>query len=247
MRCISRITEDTYCQNFGNGRNKFYVELRCELSCVNGSDVCSKCSNKSDSCKVQTSRRFNHGKVNEPIPDESHIYGGKWYMNSVKKYGEPAEDVIIFAEDYKNRAHSNITNFTDDTSSQITSSTTKRRKPRVAPDDDSVPESKTSVSSRKKNIVTPYSSLVNTTTKLVHKEVAIPTHIETKLEEISTDGFEIEYVRLTPFEAGGSTYFRDSKNKLYKKVKDKVGAYIGRWNPDTDMIITDIPDSDDES
>lgn len=160
MRCISRITEETYCQNFGNGRNKFYVELRCELSCVNGSDVCSKCSNKSPTCKLQTSRRFNHGKVNEPIPDDSHIYGGKWYLSSIKKYGEPDDDVIKFAEDYQQNARSYMTRVTDDACSQSTSSTGRRRKPRVAPDNDSVPESKTSVSSRKKILLRPIHHLL---------------------------------------------------------------------------------------
>jgi hypothetical protein len=30
-------------------------------------------------------------------------------------------------------------------------------------------------------------------------------------------------------------------------MKDKIGPYVGRWNPDTDSVLTDIPDSDDEN
>jgi hypothetical protein len=269
MRCISRITEDTYCQNFGNGHNKFYIELRCNLPCNGKSDICSKCSIKSASCKTQSSRRFNHGKVTEPIPDDSHIYGGKWYLNSVKKYGEPNMSAINLAEEYQRTARADSSSSSnsmtseveikptktrkpkvapDEASTQMTDSTTKKRtKPRVAPETDSASESKSSVS-RKKHISTPYTSLVNNTTKLVHKEVSIPTHIETKLDEIITEGFEIEHVQLSLFEANGTTYFRDSKkNKLYKKIKDKIGPYVGRWNPDTDSVLTDIPDSDDEN
>jgi hypothetical protein len=101
---------------------------------------------------------------------------------------------------------------------------------------------------RKKPAVSPYSTLVNTTSQLVHKEVSLPTHIETKLEEIDSSGYKIQYVKLGVFDANGTSYFRDAvKNKLYKKVKDKIGGYVGRWNPDTDSIIVDIPDSDDES
>jgi hypothetical protein len=67
------------------------------------------------------------------------------------------------------------------------------------------------------------------------------------MEEVDSSGYTIQYIKLTVFDANGTSYFRDAiKNKLYKKVKDKIGVYIGRWNPDTDSIITDIPDSDDE-
>ena len=102
---------------------------------------------------------------------------------------------------------------------------------------------------RKKAIDTPYSTLISSTPQLVHKEVSLPTHIETKLEEVDIDGYKIEYVKLAVFEVGQATYFRDSvKNKLYKKIKERgIGAYIGRWNPDTDSIIADIPDSDNEN
>ena len=67
-------------------------------------------------------------------------------------------------------------------------------------------------------------------------------------QEIESEGFSIEYIKLSVFEVGQATYFRDSsKNKLYKKIKEKgIGNYVGRWNPDTESIITDIPDSDEE-
>ena len=83
----------------------------------------------------------------------------------------------------------------------------------------------------------------------LHKEVVLPTHIESSMEEFDTDGFEVEYVRLSTFEHESQTYFRDSKkNKLYKKIKEKtIGSYVGRYDPDTDSIHTDVPDSDCES
>jgi hypothetical protein len=123
----------------------------------------------------------------------------------------------------------------------------KPRKPKVAPETPSVTDPKKKISN-KKEPDTPYSTLVNSTNQLIHKEVSLPTHIETKLEEIDSEEFQVEYIKLTLFETNGSTYFRDNnKNKLYKKIKDKgIGAYIGRWNPDTDSIIHNIPDSDDE-
>lgn len=273
MLCISRHTDDTYAQQFGNGRNKFYIEFRCNLPCVKGLDVCSKCADKSTT-GVQTSRKFNHGKVNEPITEDSHIFGGTWYRQAVKKYGEPSSDVIEFALQYQKKAREGYTFEEPVIEEPIKVEVSKRtRKPKVATATTTVaassgedikavsepkkrvrkPKVATDVSENivkttKKDSISPYSSLINNTNQLVHKEVVLPTHIETSLEEFDTDGFEIEYIKLEPFEVNGITYLREcSKNKLYKKIKDKgIGGYVGRWNPDTESIITEIPDSDDE-
>jgi len=67
------------------------------MPCQDGKDICSRCSRKTADCKVQTSSRFDHGKVNEPIPDQSHIYGGKWFETNVKKWGQPDADILEFA------------------------------------------------------------------------------------------------------------------------------------------------------
>ena len=164
MRCVSRITDDIYSQKFGDGYHKFYVELRCNMPCPK--EICNRCS-KSE-CKIQHSRKFDHGKINEPIPDISHIYGGKWYNDNVKKYGEPTREVIEFAGKYKREARNEI-NEINEIIEKIEKP--KRKKPQVAK------------APRKKE--TPYSTLANTI-PLIHKEVTLPTHIETKLEDIDT-------------------------------------------------------------
>lgn len=279
MLCISRYTDETYTQHFGNGRNKFYLEFRCNRPCSNGNH-CSKCSNKSPLNKLQQSRKFNHGDVNEPIPDISHIYGGKWYNNGIKKWGEPSSEIIEFAIKYRSEAREGfidtaiiplplknltvakvipITPVIEAITlvpvtlvplTQVTKPPKKRGKPKVASDatdtiaNTSEPKKRVV---RKKPLVTPYSTLINTTPQLIHKEISLPTHMEYKMEEIDSSGYTIQYIKLTLFDANGTSYFRDAtKNKLYKKIKDKIGVYIGRWNPDTDSIITDIPDSDEE-
>lgn len=280
MQCISRYTDDTYAQQFGDGRHKFYLEFRCNRPCLKGIETCTKCSEKS-STALQSSRKFDHGAVNEPIPDASHIYGGKWYHEGVRKWGAPPSEIIEFAIQYQKDAREGFTveqpsydNKKEPTQVSIpkkrkpkvaadpsqeqseTKSVPKKRKPKVAADppqepqveEPVIPATKKRIQPRKKEPETPYSVLVNTTNKLVHKEAVLPLYIESKLEEIDSEGYEIEYVKLTVFEANGSSYFRDSKkNKLYKKIKDKgIGQYVGRWNPDTDSIHTDIPDSDEE-
>ena len=320
MKCISRITDDTYAQFFGNGRNKFYVEFKCGRTCISTMDVCAKCFEKNSTCKLQDSRKFNHAKVNEPIPDESHIYGGKWYNEGVKKWGVPCVEILEYAIQCQKEARGDyvveqpdsspkdkvpdstqemarvkkivadatddavaekvenavkrrirkpkivsesaistsvcdtiattntseiVTCVADETVASLTSDASKKktRKPKVAQSDTEPKKS----AGRKKKDASIYSPIISTASPLVHKEVVLPTHMESKLEEFDTDGYRIEYVRLVPFECSGTTYFRDSsKNKLYKKVKDKIGDYVGRWNQDTDMIMSDVPDSDDE-
>jgi hypothetical protein len=199
MLCISRVTDDTYSQKFGNNHNKFYLEFRCNLPST--TEICKRCSDKSS--KVQTSRKFDHGTVNEPIPDNSHIYGSKWYYDSVKKYGDPSNDSITLAEQYQQDAR-NETN--------QEKSVKKRTKPKVSEN------------------------------PIIYKEISIPTHIETKMEEM--EGYNIEYIKLHKVEHNGSSYFKDNKNKLYKNVKDKIGTYVGRLHNDS---IMNIPDSDDET
>ena len=199
MRCISRITDDTYSQKFGNNHNKFYIEFRCNLPCDDL--ICSKCVDKSG--KVQTSRKFNHGTIYEPIPDISHIYGSKWYHNAVKKYGEPSNDSITLAEKYQLDARKE---------SEINEEKVIRVRPKALK------------------------------AEYITKEVSMPTHIETKMEEI--EGDKIEYIKLVKITHNSLLYYKDNKNKLYKNVNNKIGSYVGRLHNDS---IVDIPDSDDET
>ena len=104
MLCISRCTDETYAQHFGNGRNKFYLEFRCNRPCSNNEKYCTKCCNKSPLNNLQQSRKFNHGDINEPIPDSSHIFGGKWYNDGIRKWGAPPSEIIEFAIKYQNEA-----------------------------------------------------------------------------------------------------------------------------------------------
>ena len=218
MRCISRITNDTYSQKFGDGFHKFYVEERCTV--MSPSEICPLCSVKT-ATKVQQSRKYNHGTINTPIPDHSHIYGSKWYEDAVKKYTAPAQNVIAFAEQYKRNTYATPTatatsTATTTATATATATTPKKRRPAVAKP---------------------------VKTEVIHKELSIPTHMEKTLDYVDTDGFNIEYIKLHQIEYNGNTYFKDSKNKLYKKIKDNIGPYVGRLEG-SDII--NIPDSDEE-
>jgi hypothetical protein len=308
MSCISRWANKKYIQKFGDGRHIFYFEFRCNRPCIENSKHCKYCQNKSTDAVHQFFLSYDHGDINEPIPDHSHIYGGNWYNDAVKKYGEPPSEIIEYAIQYQKEARGEfiIENIKTDepykaiepsisqdmprpkkiieeSSNNEDNSTVKplkrarkpkvsipiegnedntqenlvndikplkkTRKPKVATTEDITKPEPKKRTNRKKTIESPTSNIITpNNSELTHKEVALPTHLENTIEEFDTEEFEIEYVKLTIFEANGTTYYRDiKKNKLYKKIKDKgIGPYIGRWNPDTDSIITNIPDSDDE-
>jgi hypothetical protein len=268
MSCLSRITDETHAQYFGNGHNKFYIEFRCNLPCIRGSSFCLKCVGKSDTCKVQSSRKFQHGNIDEPIPDNSHIFGGTWYYKSCQKYGNPTEDVIQFAVKHQQQARQgfdpSLYASAESAAAAVATTDSKPKKKKTpvrevkqdeTKEDEQInviaKESRKGSTSRKpkasKTPLNPYSSLVQQNNSLVYKEVSLPTHIENTIEELDTDDFDIEYVALQPFDLHGASYFRDhKKNKLYKNVKHKIGEYVGRYDPDKEIIHTDLPDSDAE-
>jgi len=282
MRCLSRVTDGSTALHFADQRHKFYLESRCGRPTLLNTDVCLRCSVKVESCTNQNSRSFLHGKVYELLPPKSHLYGGAWYMEGVKKWGAPSADRIEYAKQFQMEARGEYTVMPQGTTLQekqvkaIDESvpiemprakkedTDKPRKPKIGKQKPVVgdteviqepvlealakPEAKQEPAPvktrkpRKKPEIGPSALLP------LHKEVVLPTHIESIVEEFDTDGFEVEYVRLSTFEHESQSYFRDSKkNKLYKKIKEKtIGSYVGRYDPDTNTIHADVPDSDCE-
>ena len=283
-RCLSRVTDSSTAQHFADQRHKFYLESRCGRPTLPNTDVCVRCSVKLESCTNQHSRSFLHGKVYELIPPSSHLYGGAWYMEGVKKWGAPSMDRIEYAKQFQieargeyvvmpqgpalNAQQKQVKAMDESVVSEMPrvkkEESDKPRKPKIGKQKPVVGETEPEVKPEVKPVeaqeVQSEAKPVKTrkprkkpevgsaTILPLHKEVVLPTHIESSMEEFDTDGFEVEYVRLSTFEHESQTYFRDSKkNKLYKKIKEKtIGSYVGRYDPDTDSIHMDVPDSDCE-
>jgi hypothetical protein len=229
------------------------------------------------------------------------MYGGKWYLEKVKEWGEPPREILALAIQYQENARQGL-EIKESEPSMITemSGEPKKKgrtkaiatqpedlkpaaapedlKPAAAPEDlkpaaapealkpaappedlKQPPKQKTKKAEKpvekpkdkpkiaRPKIAKPKVSPKQTSEASNHKEVAIPTHMEKTMEEFDTDGFEIEYVSLVPFEVNETNYFRDrKKEKLYKNTKGSIGYYVGRWDPDTESIHTEVPDSDEE-
>lgn len=265
-RCMARMTHDHSAQQFGNGRNKFYLEFRCPLPRFRDMDVCVRCLEKKPHGQ-QNSRSYDHGKVNEPIPDHSHLFGGAWYHQHVAKWGEPELSVISFAWEHQREARGvyAITSKVNDPLEEEMGrpkkeaavepippvKATSGRKPKQVPEEEkkeAAPKTKKRTAPRKKVEPSPYQALANEQ-RLICKEVTLPTHMEQTMEEVDLDDYDVEYVTLTPIEIGQTLYYIDrSSQKVFKRIRDKqMGDYVGRYDPATETIHTDIPDSDDES
>jgi hypothetical protein len=213
------------------------------------------------------------------------MYGGKWYLEKVKEWGEPPREILALAIQYQENARQGL-EIKESEPSMITemSAVEQKKKGRAKaaaedlkaeaaqPDDlkpqaQQAPKQKTKKAEKsaeksaeepvekpkgkpkiaKPKVAKPKVSPKQTSEASNHKEVAIPTHMEKTMEEFDTDGFEIEYVSLVPFEVNETNYFRDrKKEKLYKNTKGSIGYYVGRWDPDTESIHTEVPDSDEE-
>ena len=92
---------------FADSRHKFYMEFRCNYPCFENREVCIKCLQKKSGCTIQSSRLFDHGMIYEAIPDQSHIFGGKWYQENCRKWGAPPSEIIEFALEHQRDARGN--------------------------------------------------------------------------------------------------------------------------------------------
>ena len=252
MLCLSRVTDERYARRFGDGEHKYYFEIRCNQPCVVGKDICKKCEKIYPACKNQFCRYFPHGKVTEPVPDRSHIYGGKWYQDHLAEWGAPSDEMIRFAEQHRDAARQSVA--LKEEKPTMKQEMPPRRKKVIVEEEPAIiavsavipvaPVIPAVAPKKKPRAI----KIKEEPPTLLHKEVVLPTHKEENLEEVDTEGYEIEYIKLSLFELDRVVYFRDSKkNKLYSRIKEKIGGYIGRFDPDTDSIHADIPDSDDEN
>lgn len=106
-RCYHRITHKTHIQHFGDGKHKFYIEFRCTNQAIEGKPMCMSCMIQSIS-KNQESRHYPHGRIYEPIPSHSYLFGGTWYEAGVKKWGEPSPSVVAFALRHQKEARMDL-------------------------------------------------------------------------------------------------------------------------------------------
>ena len=80
------------------------------------------------------------------------------------------------------------------------------------------------------------------TVEPVKQETITATYVEAE-----EDPLEVEVIKVQAFTVDGKDYYRDPiKNKLYKRLTNGVGAYVGRFSPKDQQLHEEIEDSDRE-
>ena len=248
--CHTRITNKN-CKYFADGVHKFYLEYCCMRPCIEGQTRCKSCIKIHKGARSQFDSTYPHGHMSEPIPDHSHIFGGKWYNERVHDWGAPSEEVIALALQHQAEARQfyiipTITSSKADSVSTLhdmgrpkkvvdenTEPVKRTRKPKVgvmpsetvATAEVAVEVSAEVVEKKpkapRKKPTKPKEEPVKVEVHIC-KEVVIPTHIEEKIEEVDTQDYEIEYIILTFLEVDKTTYYHDAKKqKIYEIIKNK--------------------------
>jgi len=238
-QCIGRIAKVDGICHFRNGKNRFYLEYRCPKKVVPDTQLCTRCTDRGRD-KIQSSGKFDHGLVTGPIPDYSHMYGGTYYEESVRKWLISPENLAI-AQEYQQIARQGLIHLVSE------------KEVVEAVKAEAVKAEVVKVVEEKINPIVLAKPKIKPVKRKPKNEIVLPTpmtiiasHLEEK-EEIDLEEYEFEYVQLKPFEHQDISYFREpKKNKIFERKKDIIGPYIGRYDSYTDSIRTDIPDSDSE-
>lgn len=95
-RCHARLTKWSSRIHIGSSKLNALQVYICNRPAEDGELLCDVCCNRS-ATHIKHEPRL-HGLLTEPIPENSHIYGGTWYLNAVKKFGEPPLDWVLSAK-----------------------------------------------------------------------------------------------------------------------------------------------------
>lgn len=258
-QCFGRLQKDKepHRGRFGDN-HRFFLEYRCSGK-VSQEQLCAKCLEwKKRGVKKNDHYRSHHGLITEPIPEWSHIFEGPWYQSKVATYGHPSKEEMARAKEAQQQARKGIETKVDPpvVQEQKPEKPKRGRKkkeapvpipppprpptpeppvPPPSPPPPPPPQPKAPGKRRpKKTAVAPV--------------VAQAPSVQVQAVETSSLPTEVEIVKIVvrPFFANDTMYFRDaSKNKLYSVGKDKrPSTYVGRWDPESETIDTEFPDSD---
>jgi hypothetical protein len=95
--CPARYTrEDTKIRFVDGKKISFYLPYRCCRPLEKDELRCKDCVIKVNT-RTQTTKKYENGDYNTPIPKSSHIFGGEWYYEQVKRLGEINKEKLELA------------------------------------------------------------------------------------------------------------------------------------------------------
>jgi hypothetical protein len=242
LRCYARTTSEKNKLQFGDNKHHFYLELRCEEKAIKGKFACYKCLAKNPECRTQSSKQFDHGLITEPITETSHIYGSKWYYDSIKSYGEPTRESVEYAEQFSRECADPDKHKGSPPIKEVSAMPPKKGTTSTKRTTASSSQSKGSSTS------TSSSSSSSSDGRRRDKPSTTAVYIENNIDITIVE--EVEYVKLKEIEYSGKKYYMTSdKNQVYVKgINGSIGSYQGRWSEELSKIeeSPEISDEDDE-
>lgn len=263
-QCYGRIMKDGEANRsrFPNNR-RFFLEHRCPLLSAKG-DLCSRCLDWKSRGKTKDLYRAHYGLVTEPLPETCHIFGSAWYEAKVKDYGSPSESEMAKAKQAQQEARKGV-----EIQAKVEVEVEVEPKPVVKPvakrgakkkvedpipppppppEPEPQPDPRPTRPDPNPPPPKPASKRRQTKAKVVEPVKAVDVKVPILAVESGPPLKDLEIVKIVvrPFTVNDTAYFRDSaKNKLYSVGKDKrPSSYVGRWNPEEEVIDRDFPDSD---
>ncbi len=250
-QCFGRIMRDKKENRgyFGTTTNRFFFEYRCPNKVEEGT-LCSRCILwKQKGMNKKDPYRAHYGLVTEPIDKDSRFFGSTWFESKVKEYGQPSEDDMARAKKAQEVARNGVVVQASLVVEQPPVKTSKRgRKPKQVPVPTPVPPPPQPPIPDPEPDPNPPP---NPPPKPAQKRVVnVKPVVQIQAIEASHQWTDLEIVKIVvrPFQVNDTNYFRNvAKNKLYSVGKDKrPSTYVGRWNPETETVDTEFPDSDAE-
>lgn len=241
-QCLGRLVNDKHMGFFGNGKNKFHLELRCERNALPGTSLCGRCHER-----PRELGRFHmivlHGMITEPIPPWSHIFGGEWFQAKVNTYGHPSEEEMA-----KGRKANLI-------ATAATAAGAAEAPPlpvmTTTPSSPSVSQTKPRGRAKKQTTskLQPVASTTSIATSMTDISVAtsvastgsLPVSVPTlayESNELILDTYDIVKIDVRPFTHDGVSYFLDSQTqKVYSVGADtRPSICVGSWDSLTKTI-----------
>jgi hypothetical protein len=260
-QCYGRLQKDgeSHRARFQDN-HRFFLEYRCGAT-VFQEQLCKKCLEwKQRGLKKNDHYRSLHGLITEAIPEWSHIFEGPWYQSKVVGYGHPSESEMARAKKAQEDARKYVVMQEAKCEQKAEAEQKpepKRRSRKKTAEPTPLPPPPEPEPKPEPNPTPPPppnpgpKPAAKRLYKKKEKPVATPKQSgPVQAVESSTLPTEVEIVKIVvrPFFANDTHYFRDPvKNKLYAVGNDKRPTkYIGRWDPESETIDTEFPDSDVE-
>lgn len=245
-KCVGRRTFLSLRRHFGDGVHWVYGEAMCDRVLEGNVKVCEVCRERGEgTAKLQAQPGYPHGVCGEEVPVKSQIYGGAWYKEGVKKWGEPSADDLKFLEEARQKVMNTLDQYfgkkkDDDMIIKKMREANLNDEAEAAEPAPAPKKRKAGGASRKKKEIVP----VDASKDSGSDSTGIIVAMEVDEEEIIPE--EMMEVSITSITIGGKEYYFDGeKGKVYMKAANgEIGDYVGRLHGG--KIVGGIPDSDEE-